>query len=111
MNAMRQLFTFVFSVQRIWDSVALPVASNVSSSSSFSLTLVGSTRIALRSSIVAFANGTTVSIGGVMCTSTRVSDDGLWLVTITPSQAQLCADGIDCGYKVGQIERMLVVDM
>ena len=39
-----------------------------------------------------------VSLGGVLCNGTAVSDDGLWLATTTPSQEQLCASSSGCGY-------------
>ena len=93
--------TMTMAAQSVWGNYSLLLATtNASAASSpFTLTLLGSTRIALRATVAAFSPGTVVSVGGVACSSTRVSDDGTWLVTVTPPQERLCSSSGDCGYQ------------
>jgi hypothetical protein len=76
----------------VWSVSTLPL-----SPPPFSLTFVGSTLLVLRASRPAFALGVSVSIGGFTCSGTDVSSDGLWLITRTPSQSQMCDDAGNCG--------------
>jgi hypothetical protein len=92
----------------VWGNTSLPSTTSSSSSSAvvlnsgqastrpFSLTFVGSTLLVLRSAVRAFSPATTVSIGNVSCGGTVVSSDGHWLVTTTPTQAQMCSASGAC---------------
>jgi hypothetical protein len=66
------------------------------SSRPFSVTFIGSTSLALRAASRAFSPLVSVTIGGVSCTDTVVSADGQWLVTRTPTQAQMCSSSGTC---------------
>ena len=74
-----------------------------SAASVFTPTLGGATVLILvaRSGAPAFASATTVTLGGVACAPVRVSADGAWLATRTPSAAALqCTGAGDCGSAV-----------
>jgi len=74
----------------------------VSSNLPFTLTLSGSARLVLRgpSGARSFASGVTnVTLGGVPCNISAVSDDGGWVIIDTPAALVLCGSAArDCGY-------------
>ena len=95
------------AVVAAFGGTALPNASvatsaDAASASTFSLTLSGSTRLVLRSTLPAFAPNVVVAVGGANASNVTVSADGRWLFAQTPSVAAICssagaASQSDCG--------------
>ena len=95
------------AVVAAFGGTALPNASvatsaDAASASTFSLTLSGSSRLVLRSTLPAFAPGVVVAVGGANASNVTVSADGRWLFAQTPSVAAICssagaASQSDCG--------------
>jgi len=82
--------TFLLAAESIWGGYNL---STESRAPAFSLTLFSRTRLVLRSTQLAFTQNVSVSIGGVVCNETAVSEDGQWLAFVTPDQGEVCKSG------------------
>lgn len=86
-DALSDASVVLAAIQTTWGGV------NVSevSSAPFSLTLSSATPIVLRSSRRSFSTETSITVGGIRCNSTAVSENGEWLAAIAPGPADVCA--------------------
>ena len=87
------------AAQAAWGSTALP-ENGLGGASSYVLSVPPAAVLVLRARRRAFApNATNVSLGGVPCGATVVSDDGRWVAFATPPPAALCNGSLtgECG--------------
>lgn len=99
-TAIADLSVVLAAMQRSWDVVSIPSSGG---GAPFGATLSGATPLVLRSRRRSFVDGSSVWVGGVMCNTTVVSADGMWLATLTPSFNLLCggigtASSGNCAY-------------
>lgn len=99
-NALATPAAVMLAAQTLWGNTTLVPGGP--SSSGFTLTLVGASRVVLRAAAgtPAFSfNSTYATVGSSPGNVSSVSLDGAWAVLDTPSAAQLCgSDSVECGY-------------